>query len=95
MARAARRESLVVRMKAEVDRLDKENFELRKAAGQLMAGLTEYAKVQNWKTELGDDGIALRYVWVGEGEGAKVARKFLGLEEDNERRRQRTKLKGR
>lgn len=77
MARAARRQSELAALKQEVN-------ELRAAARQLMAGLTEYAKKENWKVEgtTTDDGNEIdRHVWK-EGEGAKVARYYLGLEGD-------------
>jgi len=78
MPRAAKRQSEIDRLKAEVN-------DLRKAGQQLMAGVTEFARQENWKLEgtLTDDGTALdRWVWK-EGDPIKVARKYLGLEESN------------
>jgi len=78
MPRAAKRQSEIDRLKVEVN-------DLRKAGQQLMAGVTEFARQENWKLEgtLTDDGTALdRWVWK-EGDPIKVARKYLGLEESN------------
>ena len=74
MPRAAKRQSEIDRLKAEVN-------DLRKAGQQLMAGVTEFARQENWKVEgtLTDDGTALdRWVWK-EGDPIKVARRYLGL----------------
>jgi hypothetical protein len=73
--RAAKRQSLT-------NRLKQENDELRDAARQLLAGLTEYAKEENWVhhtgiVEANDCGCD---AWVGDGDGPKIARKYLGLD---------------
>lgn len=73
--RAAKRQSEIARLKKEVD-------ELRNAARQLMAGLTEYSKQSNWATSQGVGDRDGELLWKGEGEGPHVARKFLGLEEE-------------
>ncbi len=86
MTRAARRQSELARLKEENRNL---NYELGKAQGeinqlrdaarQLMAGLSEYAKAENWKV------IDFSITWQGEGDGPAVARKFLGLDSKEER----------
>ena len=80
MPRAAKRQSQIDQLKAEV-------AELRKAGQQLMAGVTEFARQENWKLEgtLTDDGQQLdRWVWK-DGDPMKVARKYLGLDTEEER----------
>jgi hypothetical protein len=66
-SRAARRQSQVAELKKELD-------DLRNAARQLMAGLSEYAREENWADNL----------WIGANgsKGPTIARKFLGLEEE-------------
>lgn len=75
MPRSARRQSELAQLRHEV-------VELRSASRQLLQGLTEYARAENWKVEgtLTDDGNEIdRYVWKA-GEGPKLARYYLGLE---------------
>jgi len=81
MPRASKRQTEVARLKELLDSAREvgeqrrvEINDLRKAARQLMAGLQEYAKDENWKED---------YTWDGEGAGPHTARKFLGLEEEN------------
>lgn len=84
MIRALKQPSQVAALKEEIAAKTQEITQLRHAARQLMAGLSEYAKVENWKQEgsLTDDGNEIdRYVWK-EGAGPKLARYYLGLEED-------------
>lgn len=80
MARSEKRRSLTARLKDE-------NEQLRDAARQLLAGLSEYAKETNWhKRKLDIDGTPTQLtenLWVGEGDGPAVARKFLGLDQEN------------
>ena len=91
MARASKRQSETARLKELLDSAREvgeqrrlELIELRKAANQVWQGLVEYAKKDNWKIEgtLTDDGQEVdRYVWKA-GEGPKIARMFLGLEQE-------------
>lgn len=85
MARPEKRRSTLARLQDQLDERTKECDQLRDAARQLMAGLNQYAKAENWKVEgtITDDGNEMdRHVWK-DGEGAKVARYYLGLEEEN------------
>ena len=78
MARAAKRES-------EVARLKKEIADLRSAGQQLMAGLTEYAKESNWQehtVEADGTSSSVEWEWRGDGPGPKTARYYLGLEQE-------------
>jgi len=70
VTRAAKRQTQLEELKAEVK-------QLREAGQQLMRGLTEYAKAENWAE--GPDG----WSWKGEGDGPKIARKYLGLDDEN------------
>jgi hypothetical protein len=79
---------MAIRVKL-VDKLKAENDQLRDAARQLHAGLLEYAKKENWKqADLYDHEkgqVAEPYnqwIWMGDGDGPKIARYFLGLEQD-------------
>lgn len=67
---------MAIRVKL-VDKLKAENVQLRDAARQLLAGLTEYAKAENWQNMGGNNSV-----WVGEGDGPATARKFLGLDQE-------------
>ena len=92
MARAAKRQTEAARLKELLDSARElgeqrrlEINELRKAARQLMTGLQEYAKEENWKIEgtLTDDGHEIdRYVWK-DGDAMRIARHHLGLDEEN------------
>jgi hypothetical protein len=77
MARAARRQS-------QLDQLAHENEELRSAARQLLAGLTEYAKKENW-LHVPDEqpGAKAAICWIGPGDGPAIARKYLGLDQES------------
>lgn len=77
MPRSDKRRSLANRLREENDKLKAENEQLRDAARQLLAGLSQYGKVTNWKTP-GNGGF---WEWIGEGDGPAVARKFLGLDQ--------------
>lgn len=89
MARAAKRQSETARLKELLDSAREvgeqrrlELIEVRKAAKQIWDGLMEFAREENWKIEgtLTDDGQEIdRYVWKA-GDGPAIARKFLGLE---------------
>lgn len=70
------------RTKLLVERLNKENDELRNAARQLLAGLTEYSKSENWISQPGELGHSALNVWIGKGDGPSIARKYLGLDQD-------------
>lgn len=77
MGRASRRQSVA-------DKLRSENDELRDAARQLLAGLTQYARKDNWsQTPSEEPGGKKSVIWIGEGDGPELARRFLGLEEEN------------
>lgn len=81
MTRAAKRQTQLEELKAEVK-------QLREAGQQLMRGLTEYAKAENWRHHtVNDDGTSaeIEWEWVGEGDGPKIARKYLGLETETDR----------
>ncbi len=74
MSRASQRRSLT-------DRLKHENEELRDAGRQLLAGLTEYAKKQNWASVPSQEpGGGPMFIWIGDGDGPKIARHYLGLD---------------
>jgi hypothetical protein len=77
MARAAKRQTQIEELKAEVK-------QLREAGQQLMRGLTEYAKAENWhRRQVEQD--ADKWIWAGEGDGPTLARKYLGLETETDR----------
>lgn len=78
MARASKRRS-------QLDQLQHENEELREASRQLFAGLVQYARDENWRKIPQDEpGSKPDVVWIGEGSGPELARKFLGLENNTE-----------
>ena len=85
MPRSDKRRSLANRLREENDKLKAENEQLRDAARQLLAGLSQYAEEKNCQNkEVEADGTNGRgWIWQGEGDGPAVARKFLGLEEEN------------
>ena len=65
---------------SKLEQLQHENAEIRSAARQLLAGLTEYAKDSNWSTVPKEEpGSLPDIVWIGKGKGPDVARYFLGL----------------
>lgn len=77
MARADRRRSLA-------ERLRDENDQLRAAAQQLLFGLQEYAKKDNWTEIVSEEpGGKKQVAWIGKGEGPSVARHYLGLDQED------------
>jgi len=88
MARATKRRTLADKLKAETITLKAENKQLRNAARQLLAGLTEYAAEKNWlKHEYVADvaGSCDCCEWIGDGgdgDGPKIARHYLGLDQE-------------
>lgn len=79
MARGERRRAL----KEEAQATLRETEALRDASRQLYYGLIEYAKVENWNSiPSADPGGKPMIVWIGPGDGPKLARKHLGLEEE-------------
>lgn len=94
MPRASKRQTELARLKELLDsarevgeQRRQEINELRKAARQLMAGLTEYAKQENWAqlTPMSfPEEIPGKWFWKN-GEGPDIARKYLGLDEPEER----------
>src|SRR5690349_2574961 len=94
MARAAKRQTEAARLRERLESAMEvgeqrrlEINELRKAGQQVMEGLKQYAMEENWKIEgtLTDDGHEIdRYVWK-QGDGMAIARKFLGLDNQEER----------
>lgn len=85
MPRSDKRRSLADRLREENAKLKAENEQLRDAARQLLAGLSEYAKTENWsKCEGGDGPIVEGWIWQGDGNGSAVARKFLGLDQQED-----------
>lgn len=85
MARAAKRQTLADRLKIENAALKAELAEVRKGGQQVFAGLVVFARAENWlHHEVNADGTSadVEWEWKGEGDPMAHARKFLGLDQE-------------